>query len=100
MQPAAADVVQNLTLPDSTATAGAFASARMSLPWCVPPARGCAEVVAVRDRADRPGRRARGTDFAGAAFAPAASASMTMTTATIRMVRGPTFGTLADDSRR
>src|ERR1051325_2798488 len=40
MQPAVADVVQNSILPLSTATAGDFFVARMSLPWCGPPARG------------------------------------------------------------
>src|SRR4051795_4768085 len=40
MQPAVAEVVQNCTVPASTATAGACLSARMSFPWCGPPARG------------------------------------------------------------
>src|SRR3954471_1439161 len=39
MQPALADVVQNLTFPASAATAIAFRAAMMSLPWCGPPAR-------------------------------------------------------------
>src|SRR5215470_2156764 len=40
MQPAVADVVQNLIVPASTATAGSWRLAMMSIPWCEPPARG------------------------------------------------------------
>src|SRR5690242_21555522 len=41
MQPALADVVQYLTVPGSTATAGARLSASRSLPSWLPPERGC-----------------------------------------------------------
>src|SRR5712671_5505167 len=41
MQPALADVVQNLTFPGSTATTGVFLAAIRSLPWCGPPGRAC-----------------------------------------------------------
>src|SRR5919199_133509 len=40
MQPARGEVVQNLTVPRSAATAGARRSARMSFPWCGPFPRG------------------------------------------------------------
>src|ERR671937_2139864 len=40
MQPAARDVVQYFTVPDSAATAGDFFADIKSLPWCAPPARG------------------------------------------------------------
>src|SRR3954452_5530344 len=39
MQPALADVVQNLIFTASAATAIAFRAAMMSFPWCGPPAR-------------------------------------------------------------
>ncbi len=40
MQPAVAEVVQNLIFPASAATASALRGARMSFPWCGPPGRG------------------------------------------------------------
>ena len=40
MQPALAELVQNSTLPASTASARLRLGAMMSIPWCVPPARG------------------------------------------------------------
>ena len=40
MQPALAELVQNSTLPASTASARLRLVAMMSFPWCVPPARG------------------------------------------------------------
>jgi hypothetical protein len=40
MQPAGAEVVQNLIFPSSTATTGDFLGARMSLPSWRPCARG------------------------------------------------------------
>src|SRR3954468_13909009 len=91
MQPAVAEVVQNFTLPDSTAIAGALRSARRSFPSCAPPARG-APKSSLYVTSPITGNTSRGTDFACEAFAPATSASMTMTTATIRIVRGPTSG--------
>src|SRR6266540_3200835 len=40
MQPAAREVAQYFTLPDSGATAADFFAAIRSLPWCRPPGRG------------------------------------------------------------
>ena len=41
MQPADAEVVQNLTFPASAARASDRFAAMMSIPWWGPPARGC-----------------------------------------------------------
>jgi hypothetical protein len=95
MQPAAADVVQNFTVPDSTAIAGALRAARMSFPWCDPPARG-APKSSVYDTEPTIGNTSFGTGFADEALAPAASASMSMRAGRIRIVSGPKFGTLAE----
>ena len=40
MQPALAELVQNVTLPSSAATASDFLAAMMSLPWWGRPPRG------------------------------------------------------------
>ena len=87
MQPAVADVVQNFTLPDSTAMAGACRVGEDVVPLVRAAGARRAEVVAVRDRADT-GNTSRGTGFACEAFAPATSASMTMRTARIRISPG------------
>src|SRR5919197_5009718 len=78
MQPALAEVVQNLTVPLSAATAIAFRGARMSMPWWGPPARGwpkSSSYVTGPTTGNTIGAAAGGAAAAGAVNAPMAAAS-------------------------
>src|SRR5215470_10405520 len=86
MQPAVAEVVQYLTLPASTATAGDFFAAIRSLPWCAPPERG-APKSRVYVTCPITGKISRGT-FVVAAGAAADTAARPTSAARKRIPRG------------
>src|SRR5438034_10772411 len=78
MQPAVADDVQSLTVPASATTAGERRGARMSIPWCGPPARGSPK-SSVYETVPTTGKIRRGTGLLGDAAAPATSENVRTT---------------------
>src|SRR5919198_2804738 len=86
MHPAACEVVQYLTVPDSAATAGDLFADIRSLPWCAPPGRGAPKSSTYVTCPTTGKMMWSGTFGVTAAAGPAARPSMTARKRTPRAV--------------